>query len=81
MVVSRDVTLCSDARHVAPTLRAALDDWASVATALDLIARGIESGGQPVQRFHEREAQSPLPGGADPRRRRPARRASPPASR
>ena len=67
VVVSRDVTLCSDARHVAPTLRAALDDWASVATALDLIAPGIESGGQPVQRFHEREAQSPLPGGADPR--------------
>ena len=67
VVVSRDVTLCSDARHVAPTLRAALEEWASVAPALDLIARGVESGGQPVQRFHEREALAPLPGGADPR--------------
>lgn len=77
VVVSRDVTLCSDARHVAPTLRAALDDWASVATPLDLIARGIESGGQPVQRFHEREAQSPLPGGADPRGATGAARVTP----
>ena len=27
VVVSRDLTLCSDARHLAPTLQAALDDW------------------------------------------------------
>lgn len=77
VVVSRDVTRCSDARHVAPTLRAALDDWASVAPALDLIARGVESGGQPVQRFHEREALAPLPGGGGPRGATDAARVTP----
>ncbi len=30
VVVSRDVTLCSDARHVAPTLRAALEEVGAV---------------------------------------------------
>ncbi len=61
VVVSRDLTRCSDARHIAPTLQAALDDWDRIAPHLELIARGVESGGQPVQRFHEREAHSPLP--------------------
>ena len=61
VVVSRDLTLCSDARHLAPTLQAALDAWDAVAPELERIARGIESGGQPVERFHEREALAPLP--------------------
>ena len=61
VVVSRDLTLCSDARHLAPTLQAALDAWDEVAPALELIARGIEAGAQPVRRFHEREALAPLP--------------------
>lgn len=75
VVVSHDLTLCSDARHIAPTLQAALDRWAEVAPQLELIARGIATGGQPVERFHERDARSPLPfadptattGFADPR--------------
>ena len=61
VVVSRDVTRCSDARHVAPTLQAALDDWERVAPQLELVARGVETGGQPVERFHERDAMAPLP--------------------
>ncbi len=61
VVVSRDLTRCSDARHVARTLQAALDDWERLSPQLELIARGIETGGQPVQRFHEREALAPLP--------------------
>lgn len=61
VVVSRDLTRCSDARHVARTMQAALDDWDRLAPQLELIARGIETGGQPVQRFHEREALAPLP--------------------
>ena len=61
VVVSRDVTQASDARHIAPTLQAALDDWDRLAPHLDLVARGVESGGQPVERFHEREAMAPLP--------------------
>lgn len=66
VVVSRDITRCSDARHVAPTLRAALDDWDRAASELALIARGLESGGQPVERFHERDARAPLPQAAEP---------------
>ena len=61
VVVSRDLTRCSDARHIAPTLQAALDDWEVAAPELELIARGIEGGSQPVERFHERDARSPLP--------------------
>lgn len=61
VVVGHDVTQCSDARHVAPTLQAALDDWQAAEPRLELIARGLEAGGQPVERFHEREAHSPLP--------------------
>lgn len=61
VVVSRDVTQASDARHLAPTLQRALDDWDAVSPALLLIARGVEAGAQPVGRFHEREAMAPLP--------------------
>ncbi len=68
MVVSRDLTRCSDARHLARTLQAALDDWDRLAPQLELIARGVETGGQPVQRFHEREALAPLPRAYQPRR-------------
>jgi fumarylacetoacetate (FAA) hydrolase len=61
VVVSRDLTLASDARHVARTLQAALDDWERAAPQLELIARGLEAGAQPTERFHERDAHSPLP--------------------
>jgi fumarylacetoacetate (FAA) hydrolase len=61
VVVSRDLTLASDARHVAPTLQAALDDWNRAAPQLELIARSLEAGAQPTIRFHEREAHAPLP--------------------
>ncbi|MFO1104979.1 MAG: hypothetical protein U1E34_02675 [Amaricoccus sp.] len=61
VVVNDDVTLCSDARHVAPDLLAAMRNWDRVAPELDLIARGLESGSQPVRRFHEREALALLP--------------------
>ena len=72
VVVSRDLTRCSDARHIAPTLQAALDAWATAAPQLELIARGIEAGAQPIERFHERDAlRAPAP---RPRRRQPDRR-------
>lgn len=61
VVVSNDITQCSDVRHIAPTLQYALDHWEKLAPHLDLVARGIESGSQPVERFHERDALSPLP--------------------
>ena len=81
VVVSRDLTLCSDARHLAPTLQAALDAWDEIAPELERIARGIESGGQPVERFHEREALAPLPRAyqrADPGGRHGTRSFAPP---
>ena len=61
VVVSRDLTVCSDARHIAPSLAAALADWDSAAPELDLIARGVEALAQPLERFHERVACAPLP--------------------
>lgn len=63
VVVSHDLTRCSDASHLARTLQAALDDWDRLAPQLELIARGVETGGQPIQRFHERAALAPLPRG------------------
>ncbi|WP_412066024.1 fumarylacetoacetate hydrolase family protein [Rhizobium sp. SYY.PMSO] len=61
VVVSRDLTRCSEVGHIARTLQAALDDWEHVAPRLALIAQGIETGAQPTIRFHEHDAASPLP--------------------
>lgn len=61
VVVSNDLTRCVDASRVAPTLQAALEDWDNAAPELAAIARGLEVGGEPVERFHERDALSPLP--------------------
>ncbi|NZD54560.1 fumarylacetoacetate hydrolase family protein [Rhizobium leguminosarum] len=61
VVVSRDLTRCSEVGHIARTLQAALDDWEHVAPRLALIAEGLETGAQPTIRFHEHDATSPLP--------------------
>ncbi|QPC44129.1 fumarylacetoacetate hydrolase family protein [Kaustia mangrovi] len=61
VVVSRDLAHCCDVGHIAPTLQAALDNWARIAPHLALVAEGVEIGAQPVERFHEHEAMSPLP--------------------
>ncbi|WP_378941864.1 fumarylacetoacetate hydrolase family protein [Mesorhizobium sp. ANAO-SY3R2] len=61
VVVSRDLTRCSEVGHIARTLQAALDDWAHVGPRLANVAEGIETGWQPTMRFHEHEAASPLP--------------------
>lgn len=61
VVVSRDLTRCTDARRVAPTLQAALDDWDHVAPELEALSRDLEIGAEPEERFHERDALSPLP--------------------
>lgn len=61
VVVSRDLTRCSEVGHIARTLQAALDDWAYVAPRLQQVAIGVESGSQPTMRFHEHHAASPLP--------------------
>lgn len=61
VVVSNDLTQCSTVGHIASTMQSALDDWDSVAPRLERVAAGLETGSQPVQRFHEQEALSPLP--------------------
>jgi fumarylacetoacetate (FAA) hydrolase len=61
VVVSKDLTQCSEVGHIARTLQAALDDWAYVGPRLERVAEGIETGSQPTIRFHEHDAASPLP--------------------
>ena len=61
VVVSRDLAWYADAAHIAPTLQAALDDWAQIAPQLALLATDLEHEAIPRERFHEREAASPLP--------------------
>jgi fumarylacetoacetate (FAA) hydrolase len=61
VVVSRDLTRCTPAESVAPTLQAALDDWARAEPKLRAIAEALEHGAAASERFREREAASPLP--------------------
>jgi fumarylacetoacetate (FAA) hydrolase len=61
VVVSRDLAWCADARHIAPTLQAALDDWAAAAPKLRSLSQDLEHNAIPRERFHERDAAAPLP--------------------
>ncbi len=60
-VVSRDLNWCADAGHIQPSLQAALDDWSNAEPALRTLAEELERGTVPRERFHERDALSPLP--------------------
>ena len=61
VVVSDDLAWCADARHIAPTLQAALDDWARIEPQLRLLATDVAHETVPLERFHERDAAAPLP--------------------
>ncbi|WP_417480032.1 fumarylacetoacetate hydrolase family protein [Maricaulis maris] len=61
VVVSKDLAWCADARQVAPTLQAALDDWDRCEPELRALSEELERETIPRERFHEREALSPLP--------------------
>jgi fumarylacetoacetate (FAA) hydrolase len=61
VVVSRDITRSADASRIAPTLQAALDDWQRTAPQLAALADSLEMGAAVAERFHERDALSPLP--------------------
>ncbi len=61
VVVSRDLTRFTDASFLAPTLQAALDDWRRISPHLATLAESLETGSVPSSRFHENDAQSPLP--------------------
>ena len=60
-VVSDDLAYYADAGHIAPTLQAALDDWERAEPLLRLLATDLQHASIPLERFHEREAASPLP--------------------
>lgn len=59
IVVSRDLARCTSAATVAPTLQAALDNWATARPDLESIAAELESGGG--DSFDESSCASPLP--------------------
>jgi fumarylacetoacetate (FAA) hydrolase len=59
VVVSADLTRCLDAREAAPTLQAALDDWARAAPLLEGLYDRVES--RAGQSFDETACASPLP--------------------
>jgi len=59
VVVSNDLTRCASAAAVAPTLQAALDDWANTRPALETIAKELEAGDG--DSFDQAVCASPLP--------------------
>ena len=61
VVVSRDLTRCTDASFLASTLQAALDDWRRISPHLLALSESLDHGAVPSERFHEHDAMSPLP--------------------
>ena len=61
VVVSRDLAWCVEAGEFAPTLQAALDDWDRCEPLLRGLSESLEHGSIPRVRFHEHDAESPLP--------------------
>src|SRR5436305_7566177 len=61
VVVSRDLSRCADASAVAPTLLAALDDWAEAEPRLTEISGSLEAGRIAHAPFDQGKCASPLP--------------------
>ncbi|MXP14666.1 2-keto-4-pentenoate hydratase [Altererythrobacter confluentis] len=61
VVVSKDLTRYCAADNIAPTMQAALDNWEDVEHKLQALYMDVEHQAVPCERFHEREAASPLP--------------------
>jgi fumarylacetoacetate (FAA) hydrolase len=61
VVVSRDLTRCTDASSAARTLQGALDDWSRAELRLQDLSFALENNAVPSERFHERYCESPLP--------------------
>jgi fumarylacetoacetate (FAA) hydrolase len=60
-VVSRDLRRAAPAQSVAPTLQAALDDWARAKPALEALARELDAGRAGEFAFDPARALAPLP--------------------
>ena len=56
VVVSRDLTRCSEVGHIARTLQAALDDWAHVGPRLARSRKASRPARSRRMRFHEHDA-------------------------
>lgn len=61
VVVSKDLTRYAEAGDIAPTLQAALDNWAEAEPRLKELARMVEDDAVPTQSFDEAACASPLP--------------------
>jgi fumarylacetoacetate (FAA) hydrolase len=61
VVVSDDLAYFAYAGHIATTLQDVLDHWELLAPKLELLATDLNHGVIPRERFHERDAASPLP--------------------
>ena len=61
VVVSDDLAWYADASQIAPTMQYALDNWAYAAPRLAALAEDLNHDAIPKERFHERDAASPLP--------------------
>jgi len=61
VVVKRDLTVISDASAIAPTLQAALDDWARVEPKLKALSEQLEAGAAPTEPWDATKLHCPLP--------------------
>jgi fumarylacetoacetate (FAA) hydrolase len=61
VVVSRDLTRCTPAEAVAPTLQTALESWAESEPKLRALAEDLEAGRVEGQPFDQSSCASPLP--------------------
>jgi fumarylacetoacetate (FAA) hydrolase len=61
IVVKRDLSRWSHARHIAPTLQAALDDWSRVEAPLRDLAQAVEAGTTATEPWDVTRLRAPLP--------------------
>jgi fumarylacetoacetate (FAA) hydrolase len=61
VIVNRALTRVADATDLAPTLQAALDDWASCEPRLQARAAALEAGGVPSTAYDAAKLKAPLP--------------------
>lgn len=61
-IVSNDLKHCVEAREIAPTLQAALDDWATIEPKLRALAHALNAGkASGAKPFDEKHVLAPLP--------------------
>jgi fumarylacetoacetate (FAA) hydrolase len=61
VLVSDDLAYFAYAGHIATTLQDVLDNWEMLSPKLELLATDLAHAVIPRERFHERDAASPLP--------------------